>query len=116
METSKNKRISKCKINYWIDIVIAIGFLLSAVSGIVLFFAGSSGGYQGGRNPRYLQNILFMARTGWKTLHNWSSLVMIAGVALHLVLHTRWMINMTRLLLRKSDAANPREKAVPTEA
>ena len=116
METSKKKRFSKGKIHYWIDVVIAIGFLLSAVSGLVLLIAGSSGGYQGGRNPRYLQTILFMAREGWKTLHNWSSLVMIAGVALHLALHTRWLISMTRNLFKRTNAAEPREKAIPTGA
>lgn len=42
---------NKGKINYWIDIVIGIAFILSAVSGLVLLFAGNGGGYQGGRNP-----------------------------------------------------------------
>ena len=116
MASSPKTRISKTKVNYWIDVFIAVGFLASAVSGIVLLFTGSSGGYQGGRNPRYLQNVLLIARTTWKTLHNWSSLIMVAGVALHLALHARWIACMTRILFRKRDAARPAEEACPVEA
>jgi hypothetical protein len=44
-----------------LNLIIAVGFLLTAVSGLVLFFA-CSGGYQGGRNPRYAREILLWSR------------------------------------------------------
>jgi hypothetical protein len=90
---------NKTKINYIVDMIIGIGFLLSAVSGIVLLLAGS-GGYQGGRNPRYMSEILFLSRSVWKDIHNWSSIIMAAGVALHFVLHWNWLVCMTRSLFR----------------
>jgi len=87
----------KATINYIVDLIIALAFILSALSGIILFFFPS--GYQGGRNPYYAQSILFLTTHAWKELHNWSSLAMIAGVGIHLVLHWNWMVCMTKRLL-----------------
>ena len=93
-------KVSKSKINYWIDIIIAIGFLLSALSGIVLNFA-PSGGFQGGRNAFYGREVLFLNHNTWDVLHTWSSFVMIAGVFLHLVLHWKWIVCMTKKLFKR---------------
>jgi len=90
---------NKARLNYWVDIVIAVGFLLSAVSGIILY-AVPSGGYQGGRNPYYGREILFLGHDAWKDLHTWASFVMVAGVLAHLVLHWNWIVCMTRNMIR----------------
>lgn len=87
----------KAKLNYAVDVVIGLAFIVSALSGLVLFFAPS--GYQGGRNPYYLQSVLFLSTHTWNTLHTWSSIAMISGVGAHLVLHWNWMVCMTRKLL-----------------
>ena len=51
---------TKAKLNYGIDVIIGLAFLVSALSGLILFFIPS--GYQGGRNPYYTQSaILNMA-------------------------------------------------------
>lgn len=86
---------NKARINYILDVVIALAFILSAVSGLVLWLGGS-GGYQGGRNPAYHATILSVSRAAWHDLHLWTSLVMMAGVGLHLALHWRWILCMTR--------------------
>ena len=93
-------KVSKAKINYFVDIGIGIGFLLAAVSGIVLLLAGSGGGYQGGRNPDYTSEILLLSRSGWKTLHNWSSIAMTIGVGIHMLLHWNWFLCMTRNIFK----------------
>jgi hypothetical protein len=85
------------KINYWVDVVIGVAFVFSALSGLVLFFAPS--GYQGGRNPYYGQTVLFLSTQAWDTVHTWSSIAMISGVGAHLVLHWRWMVCVTKKLL-----------------
>ena len=41
---------NKARLNYALDAVIAIAFILSSLSGIAFMFMGT-GGYQGGRNP-----------------------------------------------------------------
>jgi cytochrome b subunit of formate dehydrogenase len=89
---------SKTKLNYAIDVVIGLTFILSALSGLVLFFAPS--GFQGGRNPYYLQPVLLLNTQTWDILHTWGSMAMIAGVGAHLVLHWEWMVCMTRRLLK----------------
>ena len=87
----------KAKLNYAVDVVIGLAFILSALSGLVLFFAPS--GYQGGRNPYYLQSVLFLNTQTWGILHTWGSIAMISGVGAHLVLHWNWMVCMTKRLL-----------------
>ena len=93
---------NRAKINYVVDIVIGIGFLLAAASGVVLFFVEPSGGYQGGRNPAWNSAVLGLSRTTWKDVHDYAGLVMVAGVVGHFVLHWNWMVCMTRNLFRKA--------------
>jgi cytochrome b subunit of formate dehydrogenase len=114
--TNTKKKPNKARINYYVDIVIMISFVIAAVSGMILFFAGS-GGYQGGRNPRYAQEVLGISRLLWKDLHDWGGIIMLAGVFLHLVLHWKWMVCMTRNLLKKPAVfGNGRARAVAAES
>lgn len=72
-----------------IDAVASLSGLVSILSGIYFLFV-PSGGYQGGRNPTYGITILFDRHT-WEALHTWSSVVMIAALAIHLALHMAWI-------------------------
>lgn len=98
---------AKARINYWVDVLIAVAFVLAGVSGVVLLVAGGGGGYRGGRNPAALRDVLFLSRTAWKDVHDWSGIAMMAGVLGHLVLHAKWIGCMTRNLLRRG-AKRPR--------
>jgi cytochrome b subunit of formate dehydrogenase len=91
---------NKAKINYVVDLIIAVGFILSLFSGIVLLFA-SQGGYMGGRNPEFSRQLLFFERPVLKELHNWSSIIMALGVLGHLVLHWNWIVCMTKSIFRR---------------
>ena len=99
--TNKNKKPNKARINYYVDIIIAISFVVVALTGMILFFAGY-GGYQGGRKPRYAQTVLGVSRLLWKDLHDWGGIIMLGGVFLHLVLHWKWIVCMTRNVFKKS--------------
>lgn len=103
--------LNKARVNYVLDVLIALAFILSAVSGVLLWLGGS-GGYQGGRNAAYQEVILGIAHAAWNDLHIWSSLVMMAGIGLHLVLHWRWIVCMTRGLLPSS--RRPAPESCPT--
>ena len=92
--------MSRTKLNYLLDVVIAFAFILSSLTGVVFLFAGS-GGYQGGRNPGFRTEMLGIDRSIWSGLHTWVSLVMIAGVLIHLVLHWNWILCMTRRMVRE---------------
>jgi len=93
--------MNRARLNYALDWVIAVAFLLSAATGAVLWWAGS-GGYQGGHNPAFQAAVLGIARGTWTDLHIWVSLVLVAGVAAHFLLHWDWIVCMTKRLLRPS--------------
>lgn len=102
---------NKARVNYALDAVIAIAFIISAASGLVLWLDGP-GGYRGGRNPAYREAIVGLSRATWNDLHAWVSLVMMAGIGLHLVLHWQWIWCTTRGLL--SPPRRQAEDACPT--
>jgi hypothetical protein len=98
--------VNRAKLNYWLDAAIGVAFLLSAISGLVFLLpVGLSSG----------SGILGLSYQAWDDLHTWSSLAMITGVLLHLVLHWRWVISMTgRMLSKPVRASRPvRTETVP---
>ena len=90
--------MSKARLNYMLDAVIGVAFLISSVTGLAFLLMGS-GGYQGGRNPHFATSLLGISRETWSDLHTWASLVMVAGVVVHLVLHWKWIVCVTRQVL-----------------
>ncbi len=101
--------MNKVKMNYLLDVVIAVAFLLSALTGIAFLFMGS-GGYQGGRNPAFLTSFLGLSREVWSDLHTLGSLVMITGVGVHLVFHWKWIVCVTRQVLPKWPTLRKKEQ------
>jgi len=91
--------MSKAKMNYLLDAVIALAFVVSTVTGLA-FVAMGSGGYQGGQNAGCQTAFLGIGRAAWSDLHIWGSLIMITGVVIHLVLHWQWIVCMTKKMVR----------------
>jgi len=93
--------MNKAKLNYWIDLVIAAGFVASLTSGLVFLLPpeveaiGSDG----------LPRMLGLALLAWSDLHTISSLFMVAGIVAHVALHARWIRQMTKRVL--TPTANP---------
>lgn len=104
-----SKTNNKAIVNYVVDLIIAVGFVLVVVSGIVLLAAGP-GGYHGGRNPYAMREVLNVSRWTWKALHDWGGIAFAVGALLHLVLHWKWVACMTRKLLHR------RRRPVPASA
>lgn len=91
---SRGAQMSKgAKVNVVVDAVIAISFLLTAISGIYFLFA-PTGGFQGGRNVGWDPGFLF-SRTTWDLIHTWAGVVMIGAAAVHFLIHWRWIKNVT---------------------
>ncbi|MBC7251629.1 MAG: DUF4405 domain-containing protein [Anaerolineae bacterium] len=80
--------MKKAKLNYLVDLSIGISFLLSAVSGLVFLLPVNV--------ATSFNEILNISYSFWDQLHTWSSLLMIAGVLAHLVLHWKWIVTMTK--------------------
>jgi hypothetical protein len=78
--------MNKAKLNYFIDLLLAVAFILVAITGI-LKFPGWFG---------YLQ-------LPWRTLskiHDWSGITMAVLVLVHLVLHWNWIVSMTKSMFK----------------
>ena len=89
------------KINYFIDIGLVITFLLFFITGIFKF-------------PQ-LSNIftgvfrIIPYRTLSK-IHDWSGLIMGLLVLVHLTLHFRWLVAMTKNVFKKKEVIKPTEE------
>jgi cytochrome b subunit of formate dehydrogenase len=93
LRPSGSKLSRGAQFNVAIDALIAISFLVCALSGVYFLFA-PSGGFQGGNNPGWDPNFLF-SRTTWDLLHTWSGVVMMVAAVLHFAIHWRWVKNVT---------------------
>ena len=78
--------MNRASLNYLIDLVLAITFLLTALTGLVMKF-----GIQ----------ISFMSRKTIFALHDQAGLVMILFALVHLVLHWKFFVTMSKNLLVK---------------
>jgi multisubunit Na+/H+ antiporter MnhB subunit len=86
------------KVNVTVDALLAISFLVTAISGVVFLFA-PGGGFQGGTNPAWDFTFLW-SRTTWDLIHTWSGVVMIIAAVLHFAIHWRWVLKVTRRFFR----------------
>lgn len=94
--------MNKTKVNYWVDLVIALAFIMSAISGIVFLF------------PLNGTTALGITYLTWNQIHTWGSLLMVAGVFAHLVLHWKWIVAMTKKTF--FTAAKPQRVATAVSA
>jgi hypothetical protein len=93
MFSGKSGLSKGARFNVALDVLVAVSFLLCAISGIY-FLLGPSGGFEGGRNPGWDPGFLF-SRTTWDLIHTWSGIVLIAAAVVHLAIHWRWVKNVT---------------------
>jgi hypothetical protein len=89
-----NKLSRGAKFNVAVDAVIALSFLVCALSGVYFLF-GPSGGFEGGGNAAWDPNFLF-SRTAWDLIHTWSGVALTAAAVVHFAIHWRWVKNVTR--------------------
>ncbi|MCJ7702491.1 MAG: DUF4405 domain-containing protein [Anaerolineales bacterium] len=80
--------------NFFIDSLLFVAGVITALSGIYFLFL-PVGGYQGGRNPMYGIIILFGRHT-WGDIHIWAGVAIMALGAIHIPLHWKWIVSMTR--------------------
>ena len=72
--------------NILLDAVVAISFLVCAISGIYFMYFAPSGSNS--------QPFIFDGKT-WDMIHTWSGIVMLIAATLHFVLHWKWAVNIT---------------------
>jgi len=89
--------MKKTQMNYLVDCVILIAFVLSAISGLTFLTPLGWLNLEAAAGPAFLGLSLSI----WNDLHTFASIAMIAGVALHLILHWTWIFTMTKRTLGK---------------
>jgi len=87
--------MSKAALNYWVDSATGVAFLLCAATGIVRLFPAVASVSDAGT-----PTILAVPASLWLFVHDWSGVAMAAGVGLHMALHLRWFVAMTRKIAR----------------
>lgn len=86
---------NKTKINFWLDILILVTFIATALTGLLLWII-----IPGGRGSGTL-TFLELSRHTWLDLHIWAGLAMLFGSALHLILHGSWIVCVMSRFFKK---------------
>jgi len=69
--------------NYLVDVASFFAFIISAISGFILYFMNR-------------KTIILFARHSWNLIHFWSSIIFIILILIHFVQHFNWIIVMTK--------------------
>ena len=78
--------------NLILNTLVGISFILTAISGVYFMFV---------QNPRWVVDpMIIFTRYTWDMLHTWSGVVMIAAATIHLIIHWRWVVNVTRKIFK----------------
>ena len=85
------------RINVLVDLVIAISFLLAAVSGVYFLVDVRSGWQVAGSVPLFL-----WSRTTWDIIHTWSAVTLIVAAIVHLAIHWGWVTKVTARMWRSA--------------
>jgi cytochrome b subunit of formate dehydrogenase len=89
--------MNKPKLNYTIDFLAFISFVVVSVSGLAIK-AGASRGRS--------QEMLGIQKGAWNEIHDWSGTIFIILVVIHLILHWRWIACMTRNIFQSDKCEN----------
>jgi hypothetical protein len=77
--------------NLILNIIVAVSFTLTALSGIYFLFVP---GGRGVTEPR----ILF-SRTTWDLIHTWAGVALIVAAIIHFAIHWKWVAKVTRKMV-----------------
>ena len=86
--------MNKLKLNYWVDVGLAISFFICFITGLIKWpgiikIIGTSA-----------YNILRFGNIS--LFHDWSGLIMGLLVLVHLVLHWNWIVTITKSFFKKN--------------
>jgi len=90
--------MGKSKTNYFVDLLMLIFFVINAITGLIIFFFLPTGVKRGS-----YQEFLGIIKQNWVHLHNWSGLILLLLVVIHLILHWNWIVSMTKSLIQKKN-------------
>jgi len=89
--------MNKVKINCFIDVIVFISFLVTAITGVLIIIFLPPGEGRGGAHG----TLFNYGRHDWGVIHDWAGIIMTIAVIIHVVLHWSWIIGMTKVFLKK---------------
>lgn len=98
--------------NYIAFIVMAGLGLLATVSGLVLWLALPRGGQWGKLGDGVASAFWSLSRQTWLDIHDWAAVAITAMVVLHLFMHRKWIVGVTKKVFRYGAMA-PLAQTVP---
>ncbi|MFC1711349.1 DUF4405 domain-containing protein [Patescibacteria group bacterium] len=93
--------MKKAKISLYVNILSFFVFLVSAVTGFVLWFVLPSG--LGNSTGRGAVDLFFLGftRHNWKDIHKYFNLTFIVLMLIHFILHLNYIKNIFKLIKNK---------------
>jgi hypothetical protein len=76
--------------------------LLQAISGFVLWLVLHRGGGSGKGDST--QSTFVWSRQTWIDIHDWTAVVLLILIAIHIYMHWGWLLNQTKALLKTKRA------------
>jgi hypothetical protein len=96
--------MNKPKLNFAVDFLLFLAFVVAAGTGIILEFLHGGGPGSG------TAELLGIQRSGWKEIHEISGKLMILLALVHLILHWRWIVCTAKNLFGPEECKNePKE-------
>ncbi len=87
--------------NYILFVIMFLLAVFQALSGFILWIVLPHGqGYRGGRGLELVDNAFIWQRDTWIDLHDWTAVALLVMIVIHLVLHWKWIIYITKKALR----------------
>jgi predicted ferric reductase len=90
--------MSKNKLNFLVDFLALLSFLVTAKTGLIIFFFLPDGVRQG----RY-QEFFGIAKSTYSAIHDWAGIILIILVVIHLILHWQWIVCSIKNLFKKEN-------------
>lgn len=86
--------MKKWVINYILVIILLLLGLIQAISGFLLWLV-IPGGHRGFGIGQVTGDFLW-SRFTWIEIHDWTALALVVVVTIHIIIHWKWIINMTK--------------------
>jgi len=89
--------MNKLKLNYVVDLLMLISFLVTGISGIIASVFVPGGFPQAGK-----QLFLGISRRVWMDMHGIAGYMVIILVFVHLILHWNWIHQVTKIMFKSN--------------
>ena len=82
--------------NYILFVLLFLLGLFQGLSGFVMWLALPHGGGQGRGGSVSTETFWALSRDDWRNLHDWVAVALLVILIIHLILHWKWIIYVTK--------------------